>query len=101
VFFAHGVSGLHLALAVRLVRISASSAGFTMQHDTAIYTGAVAASAEWRQVVASSLFVLLRFTAQARFGAETLTVDGLVDPNVLSIPPFGFALTAGLGWNFF
>ena len=33
------------------------------------------------------------------FSAETLTVDGLPSAD-LTIPPWGFALTAGLGWNF-
>jgi hypothetical protein len=98
VLFARGLSGLHVNLGARLVRMSAWSEGFTTTQSADIYGGAAVLAIEWRQEVTRHFLLFGRLGAQARFAPETFSVGGV--GTVLTLPPWGFWAQLGASWNF-
>jgi hypothetical protein len=97
-FFARGVDGLHVSLGAQLVHLGVSANGFPIHNNSDVFTAGATLNAEWRQTLTSGLFLLVRLNVQARLRPQSFTVVGI--GSVLTIPPWGFGLQAGVGWNF-
>jgi hypothetical protein len=98
VLFARGLSGLHINLGGRLVRMSAWSEGFTETKSADLYGGAAVLSLEWREELTRHLLLFGRLGVQARFQPETFSIGGV--GTMLTLPPWGFWTQLGASWNF-
>jgi hypothetical protein len=96
-FFFSDTTGLYVSLGARLVRFHASLDLLQMISSTDLLSAAGVLQLEWRQVLVAGLFLSASVQAQARLRAEHFSANG-TDLQFL-VPPWGFALSGGVGWT--